>query len=229
MRAPPRRRRARQERLFEAPERDLAKFEKALREEGFRVLAGVDEAGRGCLAGPVVAAAVILPPEAELPGLDDSKKLTKHQREHFYDAIGAAALSFAVGVVEPSEIDKINILQAALKAMRLAVDNLSVKPEYLLIDGPFGIETNLPQRPIKKGDALSFSIAAASIIAKVTRDRMMAEYEKEYPSFSFSVHKGYGTALHMEELLRHGPTPIHRLTFRGVTCDPKHGTVTSDQ
>jgi len=219
MKGSPRRRKDCRFSLKDAPERDMMKFEKALREEGFRVLAGVDEAGRGCLAGPVVAAAVILPPEANLPGLDDSKKLTRIQRDRFYDAIGASALSLAVGVVEPNEIDEINILRAALKAMRQAVESLSVVPEYLLIDGPFGIETDLPQRPIKKGDALSFSIAAASVVAKVTRDRMMAEYEREYPAFKFSLHKGYGTALHMEELSRHGPTPIHRLTFRGVTSD----------
>ena len=179
-------------------------------------MAGVDEAGRGCLAGPVVAAAVILPPACDLPGLNDSKQLTKRQRDRFYDAIRVAAVAHAVGVVDAGEIDRINILEAALKAMRIAVEELAVAPEYLLIDGPFGIDMKLPQQAITKGDARSFTIAAASVIAKVTRDRMMAEFERRYPAFSFSVHKGYGTARHLEELRRHGPTPIHRLTFRRV-------------
>lgn len=215
MRGQPRRR-ARQLTLVDPQSTDLLIHEKALRKEGFRVLAGVDEAGRGCLAGPVVAAAVILPPACDLPGLNDSKQLTKRQRDRFYDAIRVAAVAHAVGVVDAGEIDRINILEAALKAMRIAVEELAVAPEYLLIDGPFGIDSTLPQQAITKGDARSFTIAAASVIAKVTRDRMMAELERRYPAFSFSVHKGYGTARHLEELRRHGPTPIHRLTFRRV-------------
>ena len=191
-------------------------FEKALYSEGFRLVAGVDEAGRGPLAGPVVAAAVVLPPSRLLPGLNDSKQLSKTKRDHFFDAIRSCAKASAVGVVDSCEIDRINILRASLEAMRIAVSRLGVEPEFLLIDGPFGIEHPLPQRAIKKGDSLSLSIAAASVVAKVTRDRMMCEFENSYPEFSFSIHKGYGTARHLEELKRHGPTPIHRLTFRGV-------------
>jgi ribonuclease HII len=216
MRESPRRRRARQLTPVDPSPTDLSIHEKALHAEGFRVLAGVDEAGRGCLAGPVVAAAVILPPACDLPGLNDSKQLSKKERDRFYDAIRASARAVAVGAVDAGEIDRINILEAALKAMRIAVEELCVKPECLLIDGPFEIDHLLPQRAITKGDARSFTIAAASVIAKVTRDRMMVELEKIYPAFSFSVHKGYGTARHLEELSRHGPTPIHRLTFRRV-------------
>ena len=198
------------------PKSKISDFEDALFAQGIRLIAGVDEAGRGCLAGPVVAAAVVLPLGIKIPGLKDSKQLTKLQRERFFDEINGSALACAVGIVDAGEIDSINILQASLKAMRIAVDDLKVKPEYLLIDGPFGISHHLPQRPIIKGDALSISIAAASVIAKVTRDRLMCEVEKEYPAFKFSIHKGYGTKLHLGEIKCHGPTPIHRMTFRGV-------------
>lgn len=180
------------------------------------IVAGVDEAGRGCLAGPVVAAAVILPQELILEGLKDSKQLSSSQREKFYASITERALAWSTGVIDSGEIDRTDILKASLKAMKIAVEGLKLKPEHLLIDGPFGIELNIPQRPIKKGDALSHSISAASVVAKVTRDRMMREFETQYPQFKFSAHKGYGTKLHFEELARHDPTPIHRMTFAGV-------------
>lgn len=191
----------------------LDNFEKELYSKGVGLIAGIDEAGRGPLAGPVVAAAVILPRCAGLSGIRDSKKLTPKQRDRFYEKIMKVAVAHGVGIIEPEEIDKVNIFRASLKAMRVAVDNLSVNPEYLLIDGPYGIEHSIPQQPIKKGDELSRSIAAASIIAKVTRDRIMCEMERVYPKFGFSVHKGYGTVKHFEELASNGPTPIHRRTF----------------
>nr|HPQ81584.1 ribonuclease HII [bacterium] len=161
-------------------------------------------------------AAVVLPPSCSLPGLNDSKQLSKARREYFFDAICSCAQGWAVGAVDSCEIDRTNILRASLEAMRIAVTGLGFEPEILLIDGPFKIAHPLPQRAIKRGDSLSLSIAAASVVAKVTRDRIMCEFENSYPEFSFSVHKGYGTARHLEELRRHGPTPIHRLTFRGV-------------
>lgn len=216
MRKGPPRRRTRQLQLVDAPPPNLNFFEEALLAEGFRAIAGVDEAGRGCLAGPVVAAAVVLPPDHALIGLRDSKQLTALQRDRFFDAIRERAAGVAVGVVEPAEIDATNILKASLRAMKIAVGGLALSLDYLLIDGPFGIDHPLPQRTIKKGDARSFSIAAASVIAKVTRDRMMVDLERRYPAFQFSVHKGYGTAMHLEELARHGPTPIHRKTFNRV-------------
>lgn len=195
---------------------DLLFFEKALLSKGFRVIAGVDEVGRGCLAGPVVAAAVVLPLNVKFQGLKDSKQLTALQRDYFYRAIKDSDAYVAVGVVEPAEIDAINILEASLKAMKIAVEGLSLCPDYLLIDGQFCIDHAIQQRAIKKGDALSLSIAAASVMAKVTRDRMMCEFEQDYPNFQFSLHKGYGTHLHLKELAQHGPTPIHRMTFRKV-------------
>ncbi len=191
-------------------------FETNLNLQGITKIAGVDEAGRGCLAGPVVAASVILPKECLIQGIDDSKKLTPKKRSKLFDEICRDAISYGIGVVDSVEIDKINILQASLKAMGIAVRGMDVTPEYLLIDGPFPIKTDIDQRPIKKGDSLSISIAAASILAKVTRDRMMVKYEEEFSQFKFSLHKGYGTKLHLEELRKIGPTPIHRFTFRGV-------------
>ncbi len=210
------RRRMRQQRLLESSDVDRRRFEKILYEQGARFIAGVDEAGRGCLAGPVVAAAVILPNQVEIDGLRDSKKLTVRQRERLFETIGRKALSVATGVVDSREIDRINILQASLLAMRIAVDGLERRPDFILIDGRDPIEHRIPQRPVIKGDELSESIAAASIIAKVTRDRMMCDYEPLYPPYKFSIHKGYGTKLHMEEIRANGPTPIHRMTFRGV-------------
>lgn len=211
-----RHRQTRRQAIVDVPRHSLLEHEKALLSEGFRRVAGVDEAGRGCLAGPVVAGAVILPPGISIDGLTDSKQLTARQRDRFFDIIQDRALSCATGVVGPREIDAINILNASLKAMQMAVDALAVEPDVLLIDGPFTIDHALPQRALIKGDARSLSIAAASVIAKVTRDRAMKELSRDYPAFAFSIHKGYGTAIHRQELLLHGPTPAHRMTFRGV-------------
>jgi len=195
---------------------DLSCFERELHHRGVGRIAGLDEVGRGPLAGPVVAAAVILPHDLVFPGLTDSKKLSPKKRERFFEEITRSAIAFDIARVEPGEIDWINILRASLRAMRIAVEGLAVRPEHLLIDGPYRIEHDLPQSPLIRGDSRSLSIAAASVLAKVARDRMMVAYEEQYPAFRFSVHKGYGTARHLAELRQHGPTPIHRMTFRGV-------------
>jgi len=195
---------------------DSSLFERRLTGQGIQYIAGVDEVGRGCLAGPVMAAAVILPVPCLIEGIKDSKKLTPKRRELFYDLIQKEAIAIGFGAVDHSEIDKINILNATLKAMQQAVANLPIKPECLLIDGSQTIASAIPQLTIPKGDSLSITIGAASIMAKVKRDRLMADLEDEYSEFSFSVHKGYGTAKHLKELREHGPSPIHRRTFRGV-------------
>lgn len=182
---------------------------------GLRRVAGVDEAGRGCLAGPVVAAAAILPPDADLPGLDDSKKLTPERRDALYDRIHAEALAVGVGACSPAEIDELNILWAAMEAMCRAVVDLALPPDLALIDGnrvPPGLP--VPAEAIVKGDAKSLSIAAASIIAKVTRDRLLVALDAEHPAYGFAGHKGYPTAQHYAALAAHGPTPHHRRTFR---------------
>jgi ribonuclease HII len=183
---------------------------------GYCRIAGVDEAGRGPLAGPVVAAAVILPDGLFLPDVNDSKKLTPEVREQLFEIITSEALSIGVGIGDHALVDRINILQATLSAMREAVLGLSPAPDFLLIDGISSIPMNIPQRTMKKGDSLSLSIAAASIIAKVTRDRMMTEYDALYPGYGFASHKGYGAASHLAAIARLGPSPIHRLSFRGV-------------
>ena len=198
-------------------ERDLWDYENKARKEGYQCVAGVDEAGRGPLAGPVVAAAVVLPFDANLHGLDDSKKLSPAKREELFPKIKAQALAYGVAVVSPEMIDEINILQAALLAMKLAVEQLEQVPNLLLIDGNQKIDLTLDQWTIVKGDAKSFSISAASILAKVTRDRIMEDYHHQYPQYEFARHKGYGTALHRGLIVEHGPCPIHRRTFKGVT------------
>ncbi|MDD2271417.1 MAG: ribonuclease HII [Desulfuromonadaceae bacterium] len=195
---------------------DTLLFEKSAYNSGFTCVAGIDEAGRGPLAGPVTAAAVILPVGLLLPGVDDSKKLSPDKREKLFDTIMAQALSVGVGSIDPAVIDQINILQATRCAMLAAVKQLIPQPDYLLIDGISTIESTIAQKTIKKGDSLSLSIAAASIIAKVTRDRLMIEMDSKYPGYGFSGHKGYGSASHMDAIKRLGPSPIHRLTFRGV-------------
>ncbi|RJP84765.1 MAG: ribonuclease HII [Desulfobacteraceae bacterium] len=195
---------------------DVWAFEKQARKNGFFAVAGIDEAGRGPLAGPVVSAAVILPENFPVAGINDSKKLSPGKREKLYDDIYRHAVAVGVGIVDSAEIDRINILQASLTAMAIAARNLSPAPDYLLIDGQFSIPANFPQKPVIKGDSLSISIAAASIIAKVTRDRMMAVYAKEYPEFDFSTHKGYPTKAHKQAICKYGCSPIHRLTFKGV-------------
>ena len=196
--------------------RNLWVFESEARKSGYSLIAGIDEAGRGPLAGPVVSAAVVLPENACLDGVNDSKKLTPKKREELFPGIRAAALAVGVGIVRAETIDRINILQAALLSMARAVENLAVKPDYLLIDGPFPIPLDLPQNALPKGDSLSISIAAASIIAKVTRDRMMAAYDEAYPEYGFSKHKGYPTRAHREAIRRWGCSPIHRKSFKGV-------------
>jgi ribonuclease HII len=184
--------------------------------QGYRWMAGVDEAGRGPLAGPVVAAAVIINTGDEIPGVRDSKLLTPRQREHLYHIITAHALSWGVGIVGPREIEKHNILQATMRAMQEAIHSLDPSPDFLLIDGINPLPLDIPQRTVKKGDARCHSIAAASIVAKVTRDRMMLEYHRVYPLYNFAAHKGYPTREHREAIRRYGCCEIHRRTFKGV-------------
>jgi len=192
-------------------------FEDEARAGGFEFVAGLDEVGRGALAGPVVAAAVILDPRAALPaGLNDSKKLTARQRERIAEELRAAAIAYSVGRIEPDEIDRINILQATRRAMLAALDQLATPADYLLIDALELKDANLPQRAIIRGDSISASIAAASIIAKTFRDRLMREYHDLYPQYNFAAHVGYGTRVHMQALRTHGACPIHRKSFRGV-------------
>ena len=195
---------------------DTQLFEKTAYHSGFTCVAGIDEAGRGPLAGPVTAAAVILPVGLSIPGVDDSKKLSPDKREKLFEIIMAQALSVGVGIIDPAEIDLINILQATRRAMLAAVRQLTPQPDCLLIDGISTIDSTIAQKTIKKGDSLSLSIAAASIIAKVTRDRFMIAMDSEYPGYGFSGHKGYGSTAHLDAIRRLGPSPIHRLTFRGV-------------
>lgn len=176
-------------------------------------ICGIDEAGRGPLAGPVVAGAVILPKDCRILYINDSKKLSEKKREELFEVIQREAIAVGVGVVSPGQIDDINILQATYEAMRQAVNNLDIRPDILLNDAVTIPGVNIKQVPIIKGDAKSISIGAASIIAKVTRDHMMYEYDKQYPEYGFAKHKGYGTRQHTEALRTYGPTPIHRLTF----------------
>ena len=184
--------------------------------EGFRFVAGVDEAGRGPLAGPVVAAAVILPQDEKLPGIKDSKKMTERARTRAFSVINQKALAIGIGVVSHKYIDEHNILGASLEAMKKAGTYLEPAPDFILVDGIHKVPEKAPQRCIKKGDQLSHSISAASIIAKVYRDRIMCAYHNIYPDFGFDRHKGYGTKYHLNALRQRGPSPIHRLTFKGV-------------
>ena len=191
----------------------LWEIEKSLKEKGYKYIAGVDEAGRGPLAGPVYAAAVILPDGAEIPGINDSKKLTPKKREELFEIITRIAVSYAIFSVDEKEIDEINILNATYKAMNGAVNSLSQKPDYVIIDGNSIKGMEIEHETVVKGDAKSISIAAASILAKVSRDRYIDEMGKVYPEYGFENHKGYGTKLHYEMLREFGPSPIHRLTF----------------
>ena len=188
-------------------------FENAAREKGYKLICGIDEAGRGPLAGPVCAAAVILPEGIEIEGLNDSKKLTEKKREKLYDVIIEKALAYGIAFADEKEIVEINILQATFLAMKRATDMLKVKPDYALVDGNRMPKLDVDGETIVSGDALSPSIAAASILAKVTRDRLMLEYDKEYPEYQFAKHKGYGTKVHTEAIKEFGPCKIHRLTF----------------
>ena len=189
-------------------------FEKAAVNSGFSCICGVDEAGRGPLAGPVCAAAVILPAGAAIEGLDDSKKLTEKKRERLYDIIKQTAVAYSVAYGTLEEIETVNILEATYLAMNRAIEGLSVKPDFALIDGnrvPRGIK--IPCETIVKGDSKSMSVAAASVLAKVTRDRLMLEYDKKYPEYNFKKHKGYGTKEHTKLIKQYGPCEIHRLSF----------------
>ncbi len=185
------------------------------RYESYGLMCGIDEAGRGPLAGPVVAGAVILPENCRILYLNDSKKLTEKRREELYEEITEKAVAWGVGMVSPARIDEINILQATYEAMREAVGKLQVEPQILLNDAVRIPQVSIPQVPIIKGDAKSLSIAAASVVAKVTRDRLMREYDKVMPEYGFASHKGYGSAAHIEALKKYGPSPIHRRSFIG--------------
>ncbi|WP_242319478.1 ribonuclease HII [Bacillus cereus group sp. BfR-BA-01349] len=191
---------------------EMSKYENALREKGVTYIAGIDEVGRGPLAGPVVTAAVVLPEDFYIPGLNDSKKLSEAKRERFYDEIKVQAIAIGVGIVSPEVIDDINIYQATKQAMLDAVANLSCTPQHLLIDA-MKLPTPIPQTSIIKGDAKSVSISAASIIAKVTRDRMMKELGEKYPQYGFEQHMGYGTKQHLEAIQVHGVLDEHRKSF----------------
>ncbi|MBR5223843.1 MAG: ribonuclease HII [Clostridia bacterium] len=189
-------------------------YEKAAETSGFNIICGVDEAGRGPLAGPVCAAAVILPEDLEIEGLNDSKKLSEKKREQLFDIITEKAISYCVAYGTLQEIEEKNILNATFLAMNRAIDGLNVKPDFALIDGnkiPTGIK--VPAAAVVKGDAKSMSIAAASILAKVSRDRLLMEYDKKYPVYQFAKHKGYGTKLHTDLIKEFGPCEIHRLSF----------------
>jgi ribonuclease HII len=191
-------------------------YEHQARLTGYSLVAGIDEAGRGPLAGPVVAAAVILPKYITLNGVKDSKKMSSRDREESYSIIQKSAIDISLAVVSPQEIDQINILQATRKAMKLAVLGLDPQPDYLLIDGNQDIGLPICQRYIIKGDQLSLSISAASVLAKVYRDRIMNSYHELYPMYDFCSNKGYGTPGHIQAIDKYGPCCIHRLTFRGV-------------
>lgn len=191
----------------------MCKYEREPYKKGFSLIAGTDEAGRGPLAGPVVAAAVILPKDIFIKGLNDSKKLTEKKREELFDVIKKEALDIGIGMVDQNEIDKINILNAAKKAMVLAVRNLKVRPDILFVDAEKLEDQEIKQISIVKGDALSVSIAAASVIAKVTRDRLMKEIDEKYPQYGFLNHKGYGTKEHINAIKKYGICPIHRISF----------------
>lgn len=188
-------------------------YENEKRSRGFRLVAGVDEAGRGPLAGPVFAACVILPEGCQIDGINDSKKLTPKKRDELYDEITKKAISFSIQSVDEKIIDEINILNATHMAMNMAVDKMEIKPDYVLIDGNSIKNMTTPHETIVKGDAKSISIAAASILAKVARDRFICEMAEVYPQYSFEKHKGYGTKVHNEAILKYGPCPIHRKTF----------------
>ncbi len=181
--------------------------------DGYERVCGVDEAGRGPLAGPVCAAAVILPPDLEIPGLNDSKKLTDKKRRELYDVIVSQAVAYGIALVDEKTIDEINILQATFLAMERAVAQLLVQPDLALVDGNREPRMPVPVKTVIKGDSLSASIAAASILAKVTRDRLMEELDATYPAYGFAVHKGYGTKRHYAALTEFGPSPVHRMTF----------------
>lgn len=192
---------------------DWHKFENEARADGYKIICGVDEAGRGPLAGPVCAAAVILPENHNIDGLNDSKKLSEKKREALYDVIKNEAVAYSIAMASEKEIDEINILQATYLAMRRAVSGLSVEPDFVLVDGNRDPILGIDTKTVIKGDALSASIAAASVLAKVTRDRFMLEISEKYPEYQFPKHKGYGTKLHYEMIEKYGISDIHRHSF----------------
>ena len=191
-------------------------LEERLRREGYSLVAGVDEVGRGPLAGPVVAAAVILPPRWDDPGVADSKSLSPARREELARVVRATARAWGLGRCEAGEVDRLNIHRASLLAMRRAVEAMGVRPQYLLVDGRFTLELEVPQQAVVKGDARERCISAASILAKVERDRLMCRYHQRYPAYNFAANKGYATREHREALRRFGPCPIHRRSYRPV-------------
>ncbi len=202
--------------LFPELEQSTLFFEALARRQGYQVIAGIDEAGRGPLAGPVVAAAVILPECFELPGLNDSKQLSEKKRNELFPLIYKQAIAVGIGVSRADEVDRINILQATLKGMKRAVARLSVTPDFLLVDGITPVPSAIEQKTLKKGDSRSLSIAAASVIAKVVRDRIMVAYDRLFPEYGFAGHKGYGSQKHRDAVARYGPCVCHRRSFAGV-------------
>lgn len=192
---------------------DMWCIENSWFEKGFQVICGVDEAGRGPLAGPVCAAAVILPPNADIPGLNDSKKLSDKKRRELFPIIKEQAIAYGIAFVDHQKIDGINILQATYMAMGQAIAQLSAKPDLALIDGNRAADFGVPTETVVHGDSLSASIAAASVLAKVSRDDYMLEMAKEYPQYGFEIHKGYGTKAHYAAITEHGTCPIHRMSF----------------
>ena len=193
---------------------NLKEIEKQIYDTGIETICGIDEAGRGPLAGPVVVAAVIMPKDSMIEGVNDSKKVSEKKRETLYEQIINEAIAYGVGIIDQKEIDELNILNATKKGLTTAIKELKVKPQRILVDALTGIDTlGIPYTPIVKGDAKSYSIAAASIIAKVTRDRIMREWDELYPEYGFEKHKGYGTKMHIDAIKEHGLCPLHRLSF----------------
>jgi ribonuclease HII len=193
---------------------EIKAIDRATYDEGYNYICGIDEAGRGPLAGPVVVASVIMPKDSMIEGVNDSKKVSEKKREKLYELIIEEAISYSVGIVDQKEIDRINILNATKAGLTESVRSLSVKPDIILVDALTGIDTcGIEYRPIIKGDAKSYSIAAASIIAKVTRDRIMRQWDEIYPQYGFAKHKGYGTAAHISAIKENGLCPLHRLSF----------------
>ena len=194
--------------------KELKKMENELRQKGFNAICGIDEAGRGPLAGPVVVASVIMPENSMIEGVNDSKKISEAKREKLYDQIISEAISYGVGIIDEEEIDTINILNATKKGLTLAISQLKVKPDLIIVDALEHIDTMcIPYESIIKGDAKCYSISAASIIAKVTRDRIMREWDEVYPQYGFKQHKGYGTSKHIAAIKEYGLCPIHRKSF----------------
>ncbi len=198
----------------EARLKELKKIEKEFFDKGIKYIAGIDEAGRGPLAGPVVVASVIMPEDSMIEGVNDSKKVSEIKREKLYDIIIEQAISYGIGIIYQDEIDDINILQATKKGLTTALQQMEIKPNIIMVDALTGIDTlGIPYKSIIKGDAKCYSISAASILAKVTRDRIMREWDKVYPEYGFASHKGYGTSKHIAALKEYGPCPIHRRSF----------------